>query len=412
MTAQIILLVAIAVICLVLLIVSISILNKSKKGNQDSEIIRRLEESDRNTREEISRNREETAKQLESMNTLIRELQNQNNQSNEKITEKLAESIQKLQQSNEQKLDQMRATVDEKLTSTLKERLTSSFEIVNKQLESVHKSLGEMKEISGSVSDLQKVLSNVKTRGVWGEVQLGNLLSQTLSPTQYEQNVSIKKNGELVEYAVKIPSKDDDNKFIWLPIDSKFPQEDYIRIMDCAEAADKAGVEAAVKALETNIKGEAKKIADKYIKVPDTTNFAIMFLPTEGLYSEVMQRAALVDEVQNKYHIMICGPTTIVAFLNTLSMGFKTIAINKKASEVWKILSAAKQRYEKFGELIEKVRKNISSAEKTLDEMSRHNSTIKRGLNKVVDVSEEEADGLLNYSSEDTTFPEEVQNND
>ena len=296
------------VILLVLLAAVLSFrrrVDELQKNSSSADIRLRLEESDRNTREEFARGREETAKRLDSMNALIREMQSENNRSNEKIALRLKESVGELQLSNEKKLDQMRETVDEKLTATLKERISSSFEIVGKQLESVNKSIGEMKEIADDVSDLQRVLTNVKARGTWAEVQLGNILSETLTPSQYVTNVSTKKNGDAVEYAIKIPSRFEDGTDVLLPIDSKFPQEDYIRLVEAAERADKSGVEEALKALDIRIKNEAKKIYDKYVEVPVTTDFAIMFLPTEGLYAEVMRRESVVQEVQRR-HIMIC----------------------------------------------------------------------------------------------------------
>ncbi len=385
------------VILLVLLAAVMSFrrrVDELQKNSSSADIRLRLEESDRNTREEFARGREETAKRLDSMNALIREMQSENNRSNEKIALRLKESVGELQLSNEKKLDQMRETVDEKLTATLKERISSSFEIVGKQLESVNKSIGEMKEIADDVSDLQRVLTNVKARGTWAEVQLGNILSETLTPSQYVTNVSTKKNGDAVEYAIKIPSRFEDGTDVLLPIDSKFPQEDYIRLVEAAERADKSGVEEALKALDIRIKNEAKKIYDKYVEVPVTTDFAIMFLPTEGLYAEVMRRENVVQEVQRR-HIMICGPTTITAFLNTLSMGFKTIAIDKKAAEVWRVLGAVGQQYEKFTALVAKAKKNIETAGKTLDEIDHRNSIIGKKLKNVERISGEEAQAIL-----------------
>lgn len=389
------------VILLVLLAAVLSFrrrVDELQKNSSSADIRLRLEESDRNTREEFARGREETAKRLDSMNALIREMQSENNRSNEKIALRLKESVGELQLSNEKKLDQMRETVDEKLTATLKERISSSFEIVGKQLESVNKSIGEMKEIADDVSDLQRVLTNVKARGTWAEVQLGNILSETLTPSQYVTNVSTKKNGDAVEYAIKIPSRFEDGTDVLLPIDSKFPQEDYIRLVEAAERADKSGVEEALKALDIRIKNEAKKIYDKYVEVPVTTDFAIMFLPTEGLYAEVMRRESVVQEVQRR-HIMICGPTTITAFLNTLSMGFKTIAIDKKAAEVWKVLGAVGQQYEKFTALVARAKKNIETAGKTLDEIDHRNSIIGKKLKNVERISGEEAQAILGIDS-------------
>ena len=345
--------------------------------------------------DEFSRNRQETSERLKEVNELVREMQSTNYKQNEKIVATLSESVEKLQQSNEKKLDQMRETVDEKLTSTLTKRLDSSFKVVGEQLENVHKSLGEMKELAGGVNDLQRVLSNVKTRGTWAEVQLGSILEQTLTSDQYACNVSTKKDGKRVEFAVKIPAKDDPDSFIWLPIDSKFPQEDYIRLSEAAERADKDGVEAAAKALERRIKEEAKTISDLYINVPETTNFAIMFLATEGLYAEVLRRPGLAEELQTKYRIMICGPTTVTAFLNTLRMGFKTIALDQKAADVWKVLGAAKAQYTMFEGVLAKAKKKIEEAGSTLDDATHRNSIIQKHLRSVETLQPSDADLLL-----------------
>ena len=241
---------------------------------------------------EFQRNRSETAESLKEMNALIRDIQEMNTKQSDKLNVTLTESVQRLQQSNEKKLDEMRQTVDEKLTDTLSKRLDSSFKVVSEQLKSVHESLGEMHKLAGSVGDLQRVLTNVKSRGTWAEVQLGNILEQTLTKEQYECNVSTKNDTKRVEFAIKIPSRTDEGKFVWLPIDSKFPQEDYIRICEAAENADKAAMEAATRALEQTVKNQAKTIAELYIDVPKTTDFAIMFLATEGLYAEVLRRPA------------------------------------------------------------------------------------------------------------------------
>ncbi len=350
--------------------------------------------------DEFQRNRLETAERLKEINQLVREIQSANANHNQKITSVLVESVDKLQKSNEQKLDQMRETVDEKLTSTLTNRLDSSFKLVGEQLENVYKSLGEMKELAGGVSDLQRVLSNVKARGTWAEVQLANILEQTLTKEQYDCNVSTKNDNNRVEFAIKIPSRDDENEIIWLPIDSKFPQEDYVRLCEAAEKADKDGVDAAAKALERRIKEEGKRISDLYINVPKTTNFAIMFLATEGLYAEVLRRPGLCEELQTKHKIMICGPTTITAFLNTLRMGFRTIAIDKRAADVWKVLSAAKTQYSNFETILAKAKKKIEEAGNTLDEAAHRNAIIQKNLRSVESLEPSESDSFLGIPSE------------
>lgn len=350
--------------------------------------------------DEFSRSRKETSESLNSrlseMNALIREIQQINTQQSEKLSTTLTKNIDSLLESNEKKLDQMRMTVDEKLTDTLSKRLDSSFKVVGEQLKSVYESLGEMHKLTDDVTALQRVLSNVKARGTWAEVQLGNILEQTLTKDQYDCNVSTKNDTKRVEFAVKIPSREKDGETVWLPIDSKFPQEDYIRICEAAEKADKEALEAAQKALEQNIKNQAKTIAELYINVPKTTDFAIMFLATEGLYSEVLRRPGLCEEIQNKYRIMICGPTTITAFLNTLNVGFRTIALNKKTTEIQKTLSAVSSQYDLFESLLAKAKKKIDEAGSSIEAAQKRNTTIQRKLHNVDKMDADEAEALLN----------------
>ncbi len=323
------------------------------------------------------------------------------NTQSDRLNRTLSEAVARLQESNEQKLEQMRATVDEKLTSTLQKRLDTSFQAVGEQLQNVYRSLGEMKELAGGVSDLQRALSNVKVRGTWAEVQLGNLLEQTLTPDQFERNVSVRNNNERVEFAVKIPSRDEEGKFVWLPIDSKFPQEDYLRLSEAADRADRTAVEEAAKALEQIIKREAADISRLYINVPATTDFAILFLPTEGLYAEVLRRPGLAEELQQKYRVMVCGPTTITAFLNTLRMGFRTIALDRRAAEVWKVLGAAKAQYEKFGVALDKIQRKIEEAGNTLEDARNRNRIIQKNLRGVEELAPAEADGILELPTTD-----------
>ena len=360
------------------------------KGTRDD--LRRLEKY---VGDEFSRNRKETADSLRDMNALIREMQTLNARQSERISGVLADSVARLQDSNERKLDQMRATVDEKLTDTLSKRLDSSFKVVGEQLKSVHESLGEMHRLAGDVNDLQRVLTNVKARGTWAEMQLGSILEQTLTRDRYDCNVSTKGDSHRVEFAIKIPSREEDGRFVWLPIDSKFPQEDYIRICDAAERADRQAVEDATKALEAAVKAQAKTISQLYISVPQTTDFAIMFLATEGLYAEVLRRPGLCEEIQNKYRVMICGPTTITAFLNTLRVGFRTVALDKKAAEVWKVLGAVRTQYDRFEGILAKAKKKIDEAGSTIDDAQKRNAIIQRSLRSVERVDESEAEALL-----------------
>lgn len=300
-------------------------------------------------------------------------------------TRRLGAFMAEMQKSNEQKLDQMRQTVDEKLTGTLNTRLNASFQTVSQQLESVYKSLGEMQKLSSgvteSVNGLNRVLTNVKSRGTWAEVQLGNILDQTV-PGMYDTNVATnpKYNGR-VEFAVRIPAADGSGH-AWLPIDSKFPMEDYARLTAAAQAGDRQGMESAQKALEQRVRDEAKLVR-QYISAPETTPFAVLYLATEGLYAQILgSRSGLVEKLQQQ-GILLAGPTTVTALLNALAMGFRTLAINRKATEVWQVLGAAKMQYEKFGDLLQKARKKVDEAGKVLDEADRRNHIIQKHLRRV-----------------------------
>lgn len=273
-----------------------------------------------------------------------------------------------LVKSTELKLEKMRETVDEKLHKTLEERLGQSFKMVSDRLEAVQKGLGEMQSLANGVGDLKKVLSNVKTRGVLGEIQLGNILEQIMAPEQYEANVKTKKgSNDLVEFAIKLPGKQDAGKEVYLPVDAKFPQEDYVRLQNAYDAGDTEGIDKAAKSLSVSIKRFAKDIRDKYIDPPHTTDFGIMFLPLEGLFAEVVRQPDLVATLQRDYKIIVTGPTTLAAMLNSLQMGFKTLAIQKRSSEVWQILGAVKTEFGKFGDVLAKAQKKLNDANKDLD---------------------------------------------
>ncbi len=300
-------------------------------------------------------------------------------QFNDSIRQTVEDRMDKLRAENTQKLEQMRATVDEKLHTTLEKRLGESFSLVSERLEKVHQGLGEMQSLASDVGGLKRVLTNVKTRGTWGEVQLGSLLEQMLSPEQFVKNAHIKENTtEVVEFAIKLPDGD-----VLIPIDSKFPVEDYDRLVLAADQADASAVETAKNELEKRIKLEAKRISDKYIYPPKTTDFAIMFLPTEGLYAEIMRRPGLAAEIQNKHRISIAGPSTLGAFLNSLQMGFRTLAIQKRSGEVWQVLNEAKTEFEKYAAWVEKVKRNIEQAHKTLDEAETRTRAVNRKLRSV-----------------------------
>lgn len=335
----------------------------------------------------------------EKMSEMLVTMSEKNAEQSDKQNKTLEASIAKMQESNEKKLEEMRVTVDEKLQSTLTTRLDSSFKTVATQLENLHKSLGEMQTLSTGVTEnvtaLNRVLTNVKARGTWAEVQLEGILDQTI-PNMYEKNLAtVPGSLDRVEFAIRIPSSDKDGKDIFLPVDSKFPMEDYIRLCDAADRADADAVKVARKELEKKVENEAKTIA-KYIHVPDTTPFAIMYLATEGLYAEIASsRTGLPEKIQNDYNIMIAGPSTITALLNSLSMGFKTIAINEKANEVREILGAAKAQYERFGDLLAKAKKKVDDAGKTLEEAERKNLFIQRKLKNIEAIDTVSAEKLL-----------------
>ena len=324
-------------------------------------------------------------KQLESIENRLNEILKANDLRLNRISDILANNMKTLQENNDKRLEQMRQTVDEKLSSTLEKRLSESVDVIVKGLDVVSKSVGEMQSLANGVGDLKRVLTNVKTRGGWGEVQLSNLLEQILSPTQYEEQVRIKQNSnERVDFAVILPGKE--NEKLYLPIDAKFPLEDYSRLCVASEQNDLKEVEAQTKNLENRIKEEAKNISEKYISVPATTDFAVMYLPVEGLYAEVIRRPALCEYLQHKYKIMVCGPTTLTALLNSLQMGFKTLAIEKRSSDIWNTLSVFKMEFNKFVDLLAKTQKKIDEASTTLDFATKRTKTIQRKLKDVADI--------------------------
>jgi DNA recombination protein RmuC len=367
----------------------------SKSAKEQSEklesMISKIEEKNKEMREEIRQSfrvfAENFDKNVKSFNDLQRE----------KFAQ-LEERQNKMVDSTEKRLDQMRETVDEKLQKTLNERLGQSFELVGKQLESVQKGLGEMQSIASDVGGLKKVLSNVKLRGNVGEVQLAMILEQILAPSQYETNVKTKQgSSDPVEFAIKLPGRsEDDSAVVYLPIDAKFPKEVYEHLLNAYETALPEDIETATKNLEATIKKNAKDIRDKYIDPPHTTDFAIMFLPYEGIYAEVIRRSTLVDQLRDEFKITVAGPTTLVAILNSLQMGFRTLALQKRSSEVWRVLGAVKTEFEKFGGMLEKAQKNLHSASDTVDELlGKRNRAIIRKLKDVEALPASEAQELL-----------------
>lgn len=423
-----------AVNLLVSLVLLIAVMMQKKQSQKDEEEIKGLKEmlsslsfDSRSVADQLQRNRQDMATSQKfmreemsaSMQKMADELLNmrkdtydyhlkmnemisqslglmrkENSEQTVKQNEVIRKSIEDMQKSNEQKLEKMRETVDEKLTKTLAVRLDSSFKTVSEQLENVYKSLGEMKNLSAGVTDLNRVLTNVKARGTWAEVQLERILEETI-PGMYDRNVSTKANSEKVEFAVRIPSSDSKDEPIWLPIDSKFPVESYIRLMSAAESGDAALVAQARKAFEVSVTLKAKEIT-KYINIPQTTPFAIMYLATEGLYAEVASsKTGLIEKLHNDFNIMVAGPSTVTALLNSLSVGFRAVAINEKAAEVRKLLAAARTQYDKFGVLLEKARKKVDEAGKVLGEAQNRNDIITKKLKNVEVIDFGSSDEIL-----------------
>ena len=348
--------------------------NREELSNGISQLTIRLEEKLNMISEGLNKNakenRAEMALSLKNFGDIFTINVKEFNDLQKQKFEAMAVKQDELVKSTEQKLEKMRETVDEKLHKTLEERLGQSFKLVSERLEAVQKGLGEMQTLANGVGDLKKVLSNVKTRGVLGEIQLGNILEQIMAPEQYEANVKTKKgSNDHVEFAIKLPGKDDEGNVVYLPVDAKFPQEDYVRLQTAYDEGDIAGIETANKALVQSIKKFAKDIRDKYIDPPNTTDFGIMFLPIEGLFAEVVRQPEVVALLQREYKIIVTGPTTLAAMLNSLQMGFKTLAIQKRSSEVWQILGAVKNEFGKFGDVLEKAQKKINEANKELDNL-------------------------------------------
>lgn len=341
--------------------------------------------------------------ELDSMQKRVDELTQKNEEKIEKLTVQINASMLQIRQENEKQLEAMRNTVDEKLNVSLSQRLNESFAKIQSSLEHVDSGLGEMKALANGVGDLKKMLSNVKTRGVWGEVMLNSLLEQMLSPNQFKAQVQIKENSkERVDFVVVMPGRDDSD--VYLPIDSKFPLDDYYRLAEASDNADTEEIEKYHKAIVRRIKDEAKKINEKYIEVPTTTDFAVMFLPIEGLYAEVIKDVELVDFVQNTYKIVICGPTTLSALLNSLQMGFKTLYIEKRSSEIWGILSTFKTEFEKFVQLLSKTQSKLNDANSTIEQATKSSRKIAKKLSnvsQVVGIEYEESEQIEFNEDED-----------
>ena len=354
---------------------------RAQRGNQNilskmDALEKSHERSERTLRDELSRGREENANAAKSQREEL-------TQSFESVRSIVDSRLRQLQEDNAKQIDKMRATVDEKLQSTLERRLGESFKLVSDRLEQVHRGLGAMQQLASDVGGLQKVLANVKTRGGWGEVQLGNLLEQVLTPDQFARNVKTREeSGEHVEFAIKLPG-DENGAPVWLPIDAKFPTEDYQRLLAAQDKGETSAIESAAKNLETQLKKSAKDICAKYINPPRTTDFALMFLPTEGLFAEAVRRIGLAEQVQRECRVVFAGPTTLAALLNSLQMGFRTLAIQKRSSEVWNLLAGVKAEFGKFGESLSAVKDKLDQAARRMEDVDVRSRAITRRLNKV-----------------------------
>lgn len=416
----------VAIISVVNLLLLLYILKRitSSKGTAEADLVReefrvsRQENADdaKRLREEISASQKTASEtlvtsirelgklqkeNLDDIEKRIKSIETSNEARLQKLTETIEQQIKSLQESNEKKLDQMRVTVDEKLHNTLEKRLGESFKLVSERLEAVQRGLGEMQTLTTGVGDLKRMLTNVKARGTWGEFQLGDILDQILTPEQFEKNVKPRvDSNEIVEFAIRLPGQGDSTDTIWLPIDSKFPQEDYQRLIDAAEVADTDGVERSTAALLKAIEQSAKDISAKYIEPPHTTDFAIMFLPTEGLYSEVLRQPGIVEKLQQDHRVVVAGPTTLAAILNSLRMGFRTLAIEKRSSEVWTILSAVKTEFGKFGDILAKVKKQLETATNTIDKTGVRTRAMERKLKDVEKLPSQEALSLLDIDAD------------
>lgn len=431
--------IVIAVIIIQIIILILLILNGRKKDSEDIKMLleitdKNIQKVEQSTREEISRVREEagrtaqgdrqevaqsfknlsdilsnkigdvTSLQKNHLDTFSKQLTdltgiNMKNLENMRMT--IGNNLKEIQKDSSEKLEKMRQTVDEKLHDTLEKRLGDSFKQVSERLELVHKGLGEMQNLATGVGKLEKVLSNVKTRGVLGEYQLATLLEQILTPDQYSKNVKTKTEGNnFVEFAIKFPGKRGNEDFIWMPVDSKFPTEDYQSLVDAYEKADIKVIEEKKKSLYGRLKSSAKDIFEKYIEPPGTTDFGIMFLPFEGLYAEAMREPGLFETVQREYKVVITGPSTLAALLNSLQMGFRTLAIEKRSGEVWELLGAVKTEFRNFGDVLDKTKKKLEQASSDIEKAGKRSRTIERKLRDVQELPQSDSVKLLGDSME------------
>ncbi len=394
MTISEIICVVLAVLSIIIMITVLVVVKKSNKTPADNKEIKELLSQSSNQHAFITKQNSDSVitaltQAFTLQSNMLHNLQQQldtllKNNENRLIhaTDVLQQGLNKLQHDNEQKLEQMRQTVDEKLNASLEQRLNQSFELISNRLEQVYRGLGEMQTLAQGVGDLKRVLTNVKTRGVYGEISLNSLLEQILAPTQFEKNVQIKQNSaERVDFAVVMPGKDDST--VLLPIDAKFPIEDYQRLVEAVDGGNALEIEQSRRLLEKRIKEEAKSIKEKYIHLPKTTDFAVMYLATEGLYAEVVKNPGLVETLQRQHKIIVCGPTTLTALLNSLQLGFKTLAIEKRSSEIWKLLGVFKQDFENFSTLLAKTQKKLEEASDTIEGASKRTQIIAKKLRNV-----------------------------
>lgn len=402
----------IMVVALLVILILLWLMYKKISGTNQVNLKDELDRVDRSFRDELSRNRDEIGKagknQREELSNAIKlfgdqlfdqlsKLINSNEQKFDKLQNRVETQLREIQDNNSKKLEEMRQTVDEKLHDTLEKRLGESFKLVSDRLEAVREGLGEMRNLAVGVGDLKKVLTNVKTRGTWGEIQLGNLIEQILTNDQYAKNISTKKNSnDKVEFAIKMPGRSENKDgFCWLPIDAKFPMEDYQRLLAAQDSADITLIEEASKALENRIKIEAKSINEKYIEPPNTTDVALLFLPVEGLFAEILRRPGLFEKLQNENKVIITGPTTLTAILNSLQMGFRTLAIEKRTSEVWSLLGAVKTEFGKFGDVLEKTQDKLRQASDSIDSAKVRTRAIERKLKDVQELPSPDQTELL-----------------
>ncbi len=369
-------------------------------GKLSEALERRMTEDSLSLRESVEKRMDafkaEVGVSLKDINGKLIETVKENSENQEKISAKLSESLLAIQTMTEERLMVIQKNVNEKLDTSLNKRLDESFEKVTTQLTQLYKSLGELGEMADGISNLNKTLSNVKTRGTWGEIQLDNILEEIMTPAQYEKNIKLKTNSDdLVEFAIRIPSGENGDETVYLPIDSKFPFDIYGNLVDAADSGDRQAYDGYVKELENRIKTEAKTIRDKYISPPKTTDFAVMFLPTESLYAEALRINGLAEFCQNKYRIIIAGPATITALLNSLRVGFANVALNKKTTEVRKLLQAVKAQYGKLDELIDQTRKKLDAAVSSTDDLKVRTGIIIKRMSKIEDMDQKEADRLL-----------------